>query len=280
MIGWVLGSLAVGTIGYMIFQSSKPIITITNQSIPIGLNTSTASNTQQGIIESVKKGNFDIQWSEITSTIPGYVATFRVFSDALKIEGIRVNVTASTNQEIADILDCVMLTPKIADLIWKQRITTLPPFSGPPFDMSSYKSTVWHSEMINKALAHKPKPWGLICTVGKLWVLSNDLVDSHGPILKQDSPIAMNYGWHFIGTGYEPMATKGIEGRVIQGKGTAHNSNHTDYSQVCVLMHNTCMVNGKRMNVRDVWSNPDLANLANDGILKVTRQPTNAGLIA
>lgn len=233
---------------------------------------------QNAILEAVKAGKAVYEFSTIESEYNGHKAQFKVFSDALMIDGVRVAVCANTNQYIADTLDCSPLTAKIADLMWLQRKTTLPPFPrGRIDDMASVQAMLDHSKRIDKALADKPKPWGLICTVGKLWVLDNDLLSKPG--------MAMNYGWHY---GTEP-SYQGVNGeltaskisengksvRVIQGRGTRHDAAHIDYSQVCVLQSNKCTVDGVDMRLDAVLTNSDLAPLANhSGVLRVLRQPT------
>lgn len=228
----------------------------------------------------VEDGNFEYAWSTITSEHGDHKAEFSVFSDALKIEGVRVNVTAETQQVIADMLDCMLLTPKLADLRWAQRDVTLPPFPrGNPVGMSSTQAMIDHSAKIDAALAKMSDPYGIIGTVGKDWVIDNAL---DGKMLYGKSA-AMNYGWHFVPkawTGYSEACASGLKhpdgtvARLIQGRGTRHDLHHTDYSQLCILIHRLCMVDGVEMSLKDVLSDPALAPLAShQGVLRVLRQP-------
>lgn len=229
------------------------------------------------IQELVRDGDCEYAWTSITSTSGSHTAEFSVFSDALKIDGIRVNVTAETAQAVADTLDCLLLTPKLADLMWLQRAVTLPPFPrGNTNGMSTTQAMVDHSTKIDSALAALPDATGLIGTVGKHWVIDNGL-------LGKPAGTAMNYGWHFEGQSFQGNAFdttaslikdgSGQLVRLIQGRGTRHNKIHVDYSQVCVLVHRTCTVDGSEMSLTDVLADPDLAPLANHtGVLKVLRQ--------
>lgn len=227
------------------------------------------------IIEHVKQGNFEIEWARIVSDYGNHTAEFFVFADALQVEGVRVNVSAWGQQKIADLLDCMPLTPKLADLIWVQRLITLKPHLVRPYTTST-AGMFAHSKMIDDELAAQGNPEGLRGTVGKLWVLDNDL-------LKRPK-FAMNYGWHFDGFTFEgssfeitASALKTPDGRLsrmIQGKGTKHDAKFSDYSQVCVLVSLNCKVNGNEARLDEVLKHPEFSHLANiGGILHVLRQP-------
>ena len=228
----------------------------------------------------VTDGDCEYTWSTITSEYDGKIAEFFVFSDALKVSGVRVNVSAETQQVIADLLGCLPLTPKLSDLRWSQRAITLPPFTrGNPVGMSSTQAMIDHSSKIDAALASVPKAQGIIDTVGKLWVLDNSIA---GKFIN-GVEVAMNYGWHFtprLWSGYSEACASSIKHpdgtpvRLIQGRGTRHDKNHTDYSQVCVLVQKACTVDGVEMDLNDILTDPSLAPLAShQGTLRVLRQP-------
>lgn len=302
MLNWIIGGTILSALAYLVMRkdekdsvvvkepshapaqptsepSSEPSSSFIQASHAINSGSSNAKTVDQNaILSAVKAGKAVYEFSGLTSEHNGHRAEFKVFSDALMIDGIRVAVCANTNQYIADALDCSPLTAKLADLIWLQRKTTLPPFPrGKIDDMASIQAMLDHSKRIDKALSNIPKPWGLICTVGKLWVLDNDLITKPG--------MAMNYGWHYgtepsyQGVNGEVTASKAIENgkyvRLIQGRGTRHDAAHIDYSQVCVLISNKCIVDGVETRLDALLSNPELAPLANhSGVLRVLRQPT------
>lgn len=232
---------------------------------------------EQAILDLVSQGGFEIAWATVLSDHNGHHAEFQIMADALKIEGVRVNVSARTQQMIADQLDCLLLTPKLADLAWMQRDTTLPPFPrGNTNGMSSTQAMLDHSAKIDKALTAFEGPMGLIGTVGKHWVIDNDLAIRNYR--------AMNYGWHFEGPNFQGMTgevvaslqkdAKGRYTRLIQGRGMAHDMAHVDYSQVCVLALQTCLIDGQVARLSDVLQDPELAPLAShQGVMKVLRQP-------
>jgi hypothetical protein len=201
----------------------------------------------------------------------GNTGVFNVFQDALKVMGVRVNVSASLQQKIADELGFSLLTAKIADAMWINKSIHLNPYIRGTLNMSSIDAMVEHSDMIESDLAIYDNIMGIISTVGKHWLLDNDLIGSKTK--------AMNYGWHFKGPIFKGISGSAIasgmkdyEGnacRLIQGRGSAHDINHVDYSQTCVLVNRDCEINGVNMDIRDVFSDPVLCNLvSHQGKLK------------
>jgi hypothetical protein len=236
------------------------------------------SERETAIIDLVKAGNCKYAWSTITSTYKEHQAEFYTFSDALKIPidsiDVRANVSAQTQQKIADMLGHFLLTTKLADLIWLQRAFTLPPF--PRQITSSTAAMIEHSKKIDDELARLLYTEGLICTTGKHWVIDNDTLSHAGK--------SCNYGWHFIGQSFQGIKGEICAGmmkdasgqymRLIQGRGWAHDIHHVDYSQICVLVAQPCVVDGSPMNFDDVAKDKELSYLVNyGGVLKVIRQP-------
>lgn len=184
----------------------------------------------EAIYQEILNGHYDApEWADVTSEIPDHTATFHVFADALKIDGVRVNVSAEYEQKIADALGCSLLTPKLADLIWLQKTALLTPY--PMTITSSVQGMLTHSANIDKGLAAIGYTSGLICTVGKHWVIDNAIA-TNGK--------ACNYGWHFNGQSYQGITGEtcaslikdpktGMYYRLIQGRGTAHDMYHADY---------------------------------------------------
>lgn len=229
---------------------------------------------EEAIRAMVRRGHYAVRWATVTSIANGHTAEFSVLADALKIDGVRVNVSAETQQIIADLMGCTLLTPKLADLIWMQRTVSLTPFPRPI--TSSTAAMIEHSQKIDAALARVVNPDGLIATVGKHWVIDDALLTHRG--------MAENYGWHFEGSSFQgitgaPCASRatspnGQIARVIQGTGWAHDMHHSDYSQVCVLVSRSCKVNGIDYDLRDVLRDSQFAVLASHtGSMQVLRQP-------
>ncbi len=219
-------------------------------------------------LDCVSSGRFKASFSEVVSRFKDHEARIYVFSDALTVDGVRVNVTAEVQQKVADILGCRLLTPKIADLIWDQREVTVQPH--PRQITSETSAMVDHSAKVDAELAKMTgDPSGkLVCTVGKHWLIDDALLLHQG--------MAENYGWHFEGPSFqgihgEVTATamkdpKGAAVRLIQGRGWAHNMHHVDYSQTCVLWSQTVLIDGSRASSDDLMDDPVFAHLvSHDG---------------
>ena len=91
------------------------------------------------ILDAVHNGAARFSFANVTSSAGGHTATFRIFGDALQVPFeasatgfVRVSVSAALEQTIADLLDCSLLTAKLADLLFAQRTTTLPPHTQAP----------------------------------------------------------------------------------------------------------------------------------------------------
>lgn len=236
-----------------------------NMAFPVDL-----SSRNKYILDSIKIKQYDVEWLPIRTSNGKHDATFYVCGDAIKVEGVRVNVSADMQQQIADMLDCMLLTPKLADLMFDQADVKLEPL--PRQITSSTQAMIEQSEKIDNLLKGKDAKGKIIATVGKHWCIGNKL---------KNSSKAMNYGWHFKS---KTGSFKGIKGYacdskisevyVIQPSVLAHDKNHTDYSQICVLVKQDCLVDCKKMNLKDVLSDPEFADLAShEGVVSILRQP-------
>ena len=240
-----------------------------------GMPTKLGKERDEWILGAVLDGRADFSFADVRSDAGEKTAVFRVFRDALTIEGVRMNVSASLQQRIADVTGCMLMTAKVADLLWMQREVTLTPFTRPI--TSSTEAMIDNSAKIDAALSEfTAKPQGIVQTVGKHWIVDNDLASHPGK--------AMNYGWHFSGSNFSGLTGEvnaslqkdqaGTYVRLIQGRGTAHDPSHTDYSQICVLMSRTCLLDGSEVDIQSVLSDPSTASLgSHQGPLKVFRQP-------
>lgn len=217
------------------------------------------------ILDAVRRGVATYAWCTITSGIGGHALEVDVMEDALRVDDVRVNVSAATGQRIADLLDAVMLTPKLADLIFAQAKVVVAP--SPVAISSTTAAMVRHSRRVDAEVAGRP---GLVSTVGKDWVLVNGIAG------RADK--AANYGWHFRGSSFQGIhgeASVSLAGvRVIQGVGTAHNAQHVDYSQVVRLAKRACTVDSTPHDLTDVMRDAKLATLvSHEGPLRLVRQP-------
>lgn len=216
---------------------------------------------QNEIIAAVRSGNYDpITWAEVHA---GPVA-FAVSTDALRIDGVRVTVSARTAQAVSDALGCVMATPCIEDIVYANADVKLHAFPIPTGPDGSAAQTAAHSKRIDDELrAVGALPSQLVATIGKSWVLCNSLVSRAG--------FAANYGWHDSRAQHESVTE---DWRVYQPLGTKHNLDHHDYSQTLRLVHRRCRVDDRDCDLRDVMTDSKLAlYVSHEGPLRITRQP-------
>lgn len=226
---------------------------------------------EQYFLNKIKSG-VNLVWNYIISEDKGNVGQFWIM-DPIMIDGIIITNSAYLQQQIADFLDCSFLTVKMVDLVFDQADVRLKPHFQPI--SSSVDAMKKHSKNVLSELNNRE---GLASPMGKYWCLSNDLVSKPG--------MALNYGWHFTGgktyqkikgypcdTGLKDPKT-GIVYHTIQPSASSHDFKHTDYSQVCILTHNDCFVNGEWRRLEDILTSPSLSGLvSHEGPLKITRQP-------
>lgn len=228
-----------------------------------------AKEREDYMLQKVSNGEFEAKWIDIFRIIDGHELKIQVMEDALKIGGVRINVSANLSQKFADLFDASLPTPLIADLMYLESTKRADP--APRSISSSVDSMIKHSEEVARRLGPGP---GLCGTVGKHWVLSKSLETSPGR--------ACNYGWHFKGSSYQGIAGTtasgasklGVQLRVIQGPGTAHDAGHSDYSQICQLISQCCWIDGIERRFSDVLKDPQMAGLvSHQGPLSIDRQP-------
>jgi hypothetical protein len=236
------------------------------------------------VLDSMRRGEGVFTWVPITSTAKGksgatHTATFFVTSDALQLDGIRFNVSAIIEQQIADMLGAVLLTAKLGDLIWFQRQVTLAPviLSQTPASLN-YLSTIEymlrHSDGVNALLAKLPEdqraPELLRCDVGKDWIVADSWHDQ--------PQAAVNYGYWSPSAPYACATSEpGKPCRVYQPPppgSRAHPPTHLDASQIARFASRACLVDGRPDDTQRVYQDPELAPLASsEGALRVVRQP-------
>ena len=215
---------------------------------------------EQMLLSLVKSGPILHPWAPLRVSDNGHTIDLEVSQDALAIgtrgDAVRIAVSATLAQHIADHLDALLLTPRVSELIHQQasvRIT--PSFQKSDAAMGNTSRFVDHSHAIDKKIAAHGGS-GLTSTVGKDWVLTNRLLESSNP------NIAANYGWHTPSN------------RATQPVGIRHDRFHVDYSQTWRGMRRACMVDGAPARLDDVLRDPTLAPLLSaEGVLRVLRVP-------
>lgn len=255
--------------------------------IEIAYNT-TLDRRNELILDAVNNKDYTASFLSLYSSNQDSTAIFSVFDDALKIDvnytdekgavtlyrEVRVNVSASLQQKIADNLNCSLLTTKLADLIWDQAPCKVNPKPRPI--TASTIAMLQHSCDVDVAIIKAGCGVCIVSTVGKHWVLDNKILQNKGQ--------ACNYGWHFTGgstyqgiQGYANASLlknkeNGMYWYCIQPFACAHDPSHTDYSQVCQLVSREVIVDGYPKDILEIFQDQKLSYLANNGgVLKYTR---------
>lgn len=226
------------------------------------------------VFDQVLAGNFDAEWTPLEYNIEGNSIKLNVMKDALKVDGVRVNVSAQFQQKLADVFDASLLTAQVVDLMYihaKKHIEPQPmPIS------STVAAMLKHSQNVDRALGGAVD--GLVAPVGKHWVLDKKL--------ESMTDRACTYGWHFVGTTMRGIKGYSVASRynqnypraqnnsVIQQNTCGHDMWHLDYSQTCQLVSQTCWVDGVEKRFSDLITDPGLCKLVTHaGPLKIVRQP-------
>lgn len=223
------------------------------------------------VVEAVKAGKGDATWMPFNIAGRGHRLTVWMLQDMLRIENTRVNVSATTQQQVADLLGACFLTPFLSDALYSLADVRILPRTQLITD--SVDGMVSHSQAVDRAIGSQQ---GSVADCGKLWVLVNALLaDGHSG--GAPGMLAANYGWHvptnpWGGIHCDRTATN--DGWIIQSIGTRHSRYHVDYSQCCRLVLRSCVLDGAREDIRAIMQSPDMSFLvSHEGPLVPVRQP-------
>lgn len=202
-----------------------------------------SAQREELIVQAVARGAYDPpEWTTIISNYKGRRAEIQVSTDALKVLGVRIDVTAEGAQRIADALGTILPTPRILQLIWEQADVRIEPCtSAADAKMASTARMLEHSECVDQRIGGRK---GVVANEGKHWVLSNRTAGKEN--------LAANYGWFIKGR------------RPVQTVGTRHDTAHTDYSQIVRLVKPMIRVDGREIDIRHVGRSPELWGLVSD----------------
>lgn len=230
------------------------------------------------VVQAVRDGKAQFEWAEVVSHLNGMDLVISVFRDAMRFDGVRQPATAVQMQQIADMLGCMMLTPKVVDLIWQQadmRFDAIVNING---KIVATTPIPLYSDKVDEKIAYLGGCDGIVASVGKYWVLTNKLGDWQKLGLKYGIHSCCNYGWHSSAAPYSGV-TQGL--KVWQSPGYAHNDAHVDPSQTIRLMSRMAALIDEDGNLQDVDLHAiavkeDLAQMIHHdkGALRCLRQPS------
>lgn len=245
------------------------------------------------VVKLVEEGNCRFEYSTVTSKKDGYELDIQVFRDAMKFDGVpsmnyrrnpisstpirdgvRLPATAYELQEIADMLNCMLLTPKVIDMIWLQAELKFDCVVNINGQIVATSNIEWVHDKIEEKIAELGGDDGtkLVSCVGKFWCLMNKLAHSgmlHG------AWTCCNYGW-CAKSASGPGITPGVQ--CWQRPGFRHGGNHLDPSQTIRLMHRIATLHKPdgtsiKVDLHDIATHPKLSYLLHhEGPLKYLRQ--------
>lgn len=252
------------------------------------------------VLQAIQDGKATVEWSKLLMEHAGHQLEISVFRDAMKfngvpplnfhrgelpnpkgilVDGVRLPVNAVEMQKVADLLYCMMLTPKVVDRLWVESAKSGVHFNskvnihGQVVAQSDILSV--HAE-IEEELAKHTDNGGIIDSVGKYWVVCNALLVGKFSAIKQQ---AVNYGW--------PDANNPLKNSVTmvchmwQTIGSEHNTEHLDPSQVIRLMSRNARLlragssTWEDVDLYDIAKDPVLCGLiSHEGVMHTTRMPS------
>lgn len=237
--------------------------------------TASMKSLQPLFIQSAAEGALEIEWeSLLLDDDRGNRLEMLVTRDAIKLRNVRIAVSASTLQRIADEVEGIMLTERLGDLIYQEATVKLEPLPGNVNDMSK-AHMVRQSARVDAAIAGRS---GLVADPGKDWVLTNKLLKTgRKPPLPNFPMMAANNGWRVTTQKWQgikagPTTIPGIYG-IQSPPGTHHDRSHVDYSQMGRLAHRKAVLNGKAVDLADVYISAEMAHLVSAEGPVPTRQP-------
>jgi len=227
---------------------------------------------ERRILEEVKRGNYELDWCVLDL---GDLKV-KVGCDALKINGVRVSASAVTQQLIADELGALLLTPRLYDSIWLKTAPQNRLDPKPQPITSSTAGTINYSARIDAHIQQKGST-GVLANVGKAWVITNKIFTPQARAARK----AANYGWILPSQGFQGLRGEASQSTpsllVVQDVGTAHSSDHSDYSQIILLAARAARFGELPVDLSAVYTGhaPGNALVSHEGPLQDYRQPTD-----
>lgn len=199
--------------------------------------------SQVDVVQAVKDGRAEYSFVPLPGAAGVYVTT-----DAVKVDGVRVPVSARTTQAVCDHLGVSPTTSLVEDMIHDAAGTVVVPPTADASIMQTDGAVRGFSASIDKQIyeAGFRNVSGIVSSVGKSWILDNAELNVPG------RPV--NYGL------FRPDGpVKSVTGkfRLWQDPGWAHaNPDHWDYSQTLRLVRldpGAALPSLTRLQVTRLW---------------------------
>jgi hypothetical protein len=206
--------------------------------------------------------------TEITLTTPEVKAKAWVTDDVISVgqpdDFLRLPLTPTTAQQIADVLGMQLLTPWMVFQRWRAAPVKLIPTPISPNKGASMAQFVLHNQLIEQARQGRS---GIVEGAKKSVVVGN---------LYRPGKVLI-FGWYRpapdVFDDKQPMTATNRQPR--QPYSNVHGDFYLDYSHGFPLMLPEMEVEGKTMLTEDVMKHPELWKLvSHEGPLRMTRYPT------
>lgn len=244
-----------------------PAIGASGESFAHSLPENPGPQREAKILSAVISGDAMIRWSFVSSSSKGRSCTIPVIARAISIgppgDSWRIICNYATAQHIANELECYLLTPKVANLIFLQSDKQLAPMNRTLWVQDGSMAKTSRSIEQSKALDQlvPADDAGLVANEGKHWVNGQRLYQNTLGSANWNAPEGVlgsrhngpNYGWNQKGSG-----------KPLQGFGLAHDMSHSDYSQMLVFMSRTVVVDGVDIDAAEVLKDPHISDLLSD----------------
>lgn len=229
------------------------------------------------ILDRVRSGEFDHDFCPLKlRDSAGNVLEVFVSCDAMKFEGVRMQMSAKVQQIIADELNAVMLTPKLVDQIYlaATEANRLRPSKQFRPITSKTDASIDHSRRVDEDADDRGASiLPAFANVGKDWVIAKVIFTTKARAARK----AANYGWltptRILRTDERAVFAPGT--LAVQGVGTAHDFTHDDYSQIGRWARRDAFFNGQPVDLADVYKGeaPGTGMVSHEGPLPDFRQP-------
>lgn len=163
--------------------------------------------------------------------------------------GVRLSLFPWEAQNLADVLQCVLPSPRLVDLIWEKADLKLEPQTIST-NRGSQATLIQHNNLINQQI--NSREFVLVAGHKKDIVLSSRIPTEKVVI----------YGWHRT------------NGKPIQPESSIHSASYKDYSHGTRLISRKVIVDGIGMDIWDAVNTPTWKQLIESRTL-VQRYPTN-----
>lgn len=216
------------------------------------------SDREKMILKEISAGNIpdfirDLKQMNISATDSKgikHTAKISVAPDYLAIgsnnDFVRIPMNPITAQKIADKTGTTLPTKKLVDDIYKNAGAKMSPQPLPAGStMMSNEYYEKHNQLVESQISDKGFDRSQIISGHQKDVVITNRLDN------KPTQVAI-YGWHQN------------NGKPIQPLSTVHENTYADYSHGVRLISNNIIVDGKKMDIKDVLADPELSKLLSD----------------